>query len=102
VRVVGLGQAPAGACGAGEHPFIAAGQGGQQVQHIRRCGNLACAFHLVADADSLPLGVYVLPAQRQHFARARTRQQHHLQAGGDNWVLYLLHGGKPCGQLLTL
>ncbi len=56
----------------------------------------------VADADSLSLSVYVLPAQRQYLARPGTGHQHYLQAGGDARVLELLHGGKPCGQLPPL
>ena len=63
VWVVGLSQASAGACIAWENPFIAAGQPGQQVQHVGRCEYLAGSLYLVADLDAFPLGVYVLPSQ---------------------------------------
>ena len=102
VRVVGFRQAAGGAGGAEKHPFIAAGQSGQQVQHVRRCRYFAGAFHLVPNADALPLRVHILPAQRQHFAGPGTGQQHHLNAGRNDRGLKLLHGGKPCGQLAFL
>ena len=63
-----LAQATGRTGGVEKHPFIATGQGGQQVQHVGRCGYFAGSFHLVPNADAFPLGVDVFPAQRQHFA----------------------------------
>ena len=80
----------------------AAGQNGQQVQHVGRCRYLAGTFHLVPNADAFPLGIHILPAQRQHFAGPGTGQQHHLNAGRNDRVLKLLHGGKPRDQLAFL
>ena len=99
---VGFGQVPAGAGGAAKHPRAAPGKCRQEVQEVRRGWYLSRALHFVANADSLPLGVHVLPAQRQHFAGSCAGQQQRLQVGRYDGALQLLHGGEPAGQLAAL
>ena len=91
--------------GAGENPFIAAGQAGQQVVHVGRERYLSgaivtpFAFGLVAQREATPLHVQIVPAQAQQLAGARASQQQALQIGGRRSGQGA-HGGKPSGQLL--
>ena len=102
VRVVGLGQAAAAACQACKHPFVATGQGGQQVKHVGRGRDDAQALHLVANGQAFPLRVEVVPTHRQHLAGSCAGQQHDLKHGGDGGVLNLANVREPRGQLFAL